>query len=303
MYNLFFQLVLLLCEGKLNQVHPITVKTYHDNLYNPADNGKYKYYLFFEANHISSVIADDQNLQIMSLKVFTADYTNFLELSYDELKGMKPILDDMGQKYKAMNAVISSSACTLVPESLLNVVETEAYYALNHKILPQSQILYCKMHVQNITCVFNVRNEIIKLIRFNMPLVDVNHAALLFIKAIENQNFEHTANKIHLNVHANYIEVLNLNKGIRFYNTFHYESENEIIYYLLAVAEQLGISNGLDVLLYGNSTHLYELFELISKYVRSVQYGIKPKNLTFPVSFNQFGEHQFFIESSALFCE
>ncbi len=209
----------------------------------------------------------------------------------------------MSAKYKDIRVLISDSACTLVPESLLNVVETDAYYKLNHKVFPQSQVLYCKMHVQHTACVFNVRNELVKLIRFNLPLVDVNHASLLFIKAVELQNFEQSASKIHLNVHHGYIEVLNLDKGIRFYNTYQVNAETEIIYFLLAAAEQLQISHGLDVILYGNSPTLNELYELLGKYVRSVQYGIKPRKLTFPVSFNQFAEHQYFIESSALLCE
>ncbi len=286
-----------------NNVHPITVKTYSDNLYNIADNSKYKYYLFFEADHISSVIANELTQQIMCLKVFTAEHTNFLGLSYDELKQITPLLDDMSSKYKDIRVVITSSACTLVPESLLNVVETDAYYALNHKLIPQSQILYCKMHVQHTASIFNVRNELVKLIRFNLPLVDVYHASLLFIKAIEQQNFEQAANKIHVNVHSGYIELLNFDKSIKFYNTFPIATETEIIYYLLAAAEQLQISHGLDVVLYGNLPVLSELNELLVKYVRSVQFGIKPKKLNYPVSFNQFPEHQFFIESSALLCE
>lgn len=272
-------------------------------MYSPADNGKYKYYLFFEAGHISSVIADEQNQQVMCMKVFTGEQVNFLALSYDEFKQITPLLDDMSNKYKEIRVVISNSACALVPEALLNVIETEAYYNLNHKSIPQSQVLYCKMHVQHTACIFNIRNELVKLIRFNLPLVDVNHASLLFIKAIEQQNFEQSASKIHLYVHSSYIELLNFDKGIKFYNTFHFENEDEIVYYLLAAAENLQISHGLDVLLYGNLPIVSVLHEILAKYVRSVQFGIKPKKLTYPVAFNQFAEHQFFIESSALLCE
>jgi hypothetical protein len=74
------------------------------------------------------------------------------------------------------------------------------------------------------------------------------------------------------------------------------------VYYLLATAEQLNISHGCDVVLYGNSTHMSELHQLLSKYVRSVQYGIKPKAFNYPLSFKQFGEHQFFTESAVPLC-
>lgn len=281
----------------------IIVKTYSDNLYNPAENGSFNQVVYFEANHISTVVVDPNNNQVLQLTIFTAADTNFLNLSYDDLKSIEALKADLAHKFKDRKVLISSANTTLVPESLLNVVETDAYYALNQKIMPQSQILYCKMHVQQTAAIFNVRNELLKLIRFNMPMVDVYHSSLLFIKAVEAQAFDNSASKLHLHLHSGYFELLNLDQQIKFYNTFTFETETEIVYYLLAAAEQLQIAHGCDVVLYGNSTHITELNSLLSKYVRSVQYGIKPKSFTYPISFKQFGEHQFFIESAALLCE
>ncbi len=281
----------------------IHVKTYSDNLYNPANNSAYDHYVFFEANHISSVIADVKNLQILQLQVLTSGASNFLNANYDELKSIAELKEILDQKFRERKVIICSSNSCLVPESLLNVVETEAYYTLNQKLMAQSQVLYSKMHVQQTATIFNVRNELMKLIRFNMPMVDVFHASLLFIKAIENQSFENPSNKLHLQLHAGYFELLNIDKQINFYNTFQFETETEIVYHVLAVAEQLQIPHTCDIVLYGNSIYMNELNHLLAKYVRSVQYGIKPKNFTYPPSFKQFEEHQFFTESAAFLCE
>lgn len=281
----------------------ITVKSYSDNLYNPNENGSLEHTIFFEANHISTVVSNPTNKQVLLLTVYTAEDTNFLNLSYDDLKTIVPLKDELAVKFKERKVVISSANATLVPESLLNVVETDAYYSLNQKILPKSQVLYCKMHVQQTAVIFNVKNELLKLIRFNMPMVDVYHASLLFIKAVESQGFENTRTKLHLHLHPGYFEILNLNPEIKFYNSFPFETETEVVYFLLAAAEQLQISHSCDVVLYGNSTHMSELHSLLSKYVKSVQYGIKPKNFTYPISFKQFAEQQFFTESAALLCE
>lgn len=281
----------------------ITVKSYSDNLYNPADNGSLEHTIFFEANHISTVVADPKNKQILQLTIYTAEDTNFFNLSYDDLKTILPLKEELALNFKVKKVVISSANATLLPESMLNVVETEAYYALSQKIMPQSQVLYCKMHVQQTAVIFNVKNELLKLIRFNMPMVDVYHASLLFIKAVESQAFEHSKNKLHLHLHPGYFEILNLDTTIRFYNSFPFETETEVVYFMLAAAEQLQISHSCDVVLYGNSAQMSELSDLISKYVRSVQYCIKPKNFTYPLSFKQFAEQQFFTESAALLCE
>lgn len=280
----------------------ITSKIYSDNLFQESAVSDYEHVIYFENNHISSVVCDPRNKQVMQLSIFTAPDVNFLSLSYDELKSIQSFTDCLKPKYKERKVVISSHQVCLVPESLLNVVETEAYFSLNHKIIPNSQVLYCKMHVQQTAAIFNVRNELMKMIRFGMPMVDVYHASLLFIKAVESMNFENASNKIHIQMHAGFVEILCLDKQIKFYNTFTFETETEIVYYLLAAAEQLQISHACDVVLYGNSPHLSELFHLIQKYVRSVQYGIKPSIFTYPLQFKQFGEHQFINESAALLC-
>ena len=280
----------------------ITNKIYSDNLFQESHTGEYEHTLFFEANHISSVVSDPNNNQVLQLAIFTAPDVNFLLLSYDELKSIEPLMASLKPQYKERKVIISSHQVSLVPESLLNVIETEAYYGLNQKIMPMSQVLYCKMHVQQTAALFNVRNELMKLIRFGMPMVDVYHGSLLFIKAVESQGFENASNKMHIQVHAGYVEILNLDQQIKFYNTFTFETETEIVYYHLAAAEHLQISHACDVVLYGNSSHLAELYNLLQKYVRSVQYGIKPKLYTYPLSFKQFGEHQFFNESAALLC-
>jgi hypothetical protein len=283
-------------------VQSISSKIYSDNFFQESAISDYEHTLFFEANHISSVVSDPKNNQILQLAIFTAPDVNFLMLSYDELKLIEPLMECIKPKYKERKVVISSHQVSLVPESLLNVVETEAYYSLNQKIMPSSQVLYCKMHVQQTAALFNLRNELMKLIRFGMPMVDVYHGSLLFIKAVESQGFEQAANKLHLQLHAGYVEILNLDQQIKFYNTFTFETETEIVYFLLAAAEHLQISHACDVVLYGNSSQLSELYNVLQKYVRSVQFGIKPKLYTYPLSFKQFGEHQFFNESAALLC-
>ncbi len=281
----------------------INIKTYSDNQYQPADNHRLTNILFFSPNHISSVVADTGAKQILELKVISGFSQNVLHLSYDELKSITPLMDGLKDKYKERRVVIVDKHSTLVPDALLNIIEPEAYHQLNHLIIPNSQVLYCKMHVQQTAVLFNVRNELVKLIRFNMPMVDVFHSSLLFIKAIEHQQFSDPSNKLHLQIHPGYFELLNLDKQIKFYNTFAFENETEIVYFLLAVAEQLQITEACEVIIYGNSPMIPALQLLLSKYVKNVQFGIKPKNFIYPGSFKEFAEYHFFTESSAILCE
>jgi hypothetical protein len=143
----------------------------------------------------------------------------------------------------------------------------------------------------------------VKLIRFNMPMVDMYHSSLLFIKLINQQHFPNASSKIHVHIHHHFIEIAVLDEQLKFYNTFLFGNENDITYFILAVAKQLELHQEAEVLLYGESNIINNVNNLIKSYVKSVSFGIKSKSITYPVSFHQFEEYQYLIESSTILCE
>lgn len=280
------------------------IKSYTDNLYNESQNSDCHYFLYVYANRFCSVIANKAQQQVLKLTIYEFNTNiNLFELSYDELKTCKVVTDEASLPFKSRAVIICNNSQAFVPESLLNISEPELYYELNHTKLPNSQVLYCKMHYNHIACLFNVSNELLKLIRFNMPMADMYHGSLLFAKATDEQVFEDAGKKLHINLHDNYIEVACVNNGLKFYNTFLFDSETDIVYYILAVAENLGLEANVEVFLYGKHPLSDVLVALLKKYVSKVVFGIKHKNCTYPVSFNQFNEHLHFIESASLLCE
>lgn len=280
------------------------IKSYTDNLYNESQNSACHYFLYIYANRFCSVIANKAQQQVLKLTIYEFNVNvNLFELSYDELKTCKVITDEALLPFKSRAVIICNNSQAFVPESLLNISDPDLYYELNHIKLQNSQVLYCKMHYNHIACLFNVSNELLKFIRFNMPMVDIYHGSLLFVKALDEQAFEAANKKLHINLHNNYIEIACVNKGLKFYNTFLFDSETDIVYYILAVSESLGLEDNVEVFLYGKHALSDVLVTLLKKYVSKVVFGIKYKNCTYPVSFNQFSEHLHFIESASLLCE
>lgn len=278
-------------------------KTFTDNLFQESDAYKYAQHLIFDEFHIAIVLADLNNKQVMQLMLIQPEGKGVFELSYDELKSNEMLMKAITNKHASKKVFISNEACCLVPESLLNIIETESYYCLTQKMYENSQVLDCKMNVLKTAALFNVKNELVKLIRFNMPMVDMIHSSLVFIKLIHQQHFPNAGSKIHVHVHSHFVEIAVLDEQLKFYNTFVYGNENDITYFILAVAKQLEINQEAEVLLYGEADRMEALQQMVKSYVKSVAFGIKSKSFTYPVSFHQFGEHQYIIESSTLLCE
>jgi hypothetical protein len=242
---------------------------------------------------------------VVSLKTFGSPDIDFLKINYDDWRRLQDILQEIKPAYKSKFVLIDNDDCLIAPESLCNIIELEAYYQLHKPILNKSQMLYSKLHIFNTTAVFNLRNETIKFIRFEMPNADLLHQSQLFMKAIVKSQIEEKENKIFVNVHQEFIEVLATDgQNLLFYNTFKYDTETDFIYYILSVAEQRGMeSNQIQILLFGDITNSDNAFEMLKKYAARVQFGDKLQQYFYPEAYNQFSSHQHFVLSSCLLCE
>ncbi len=276
---------------------------YVDDEYDKDSAFRYTFFLSISKNKICCVLAESASSKIISLKTFTKHSINFFAIDYNDLKLMQQIIDEVKPSYKNKYVLIDNENCLLAPDTLCNLVELDAYYQLHKTIAENSQMAYSKLHVFNTTSIFNLRNETIKFIRFEMPTANLIHQSQLFIKAIANANIE-KENKLFVNVHVQYIEVLVIHENkLQFYNTFNYDTETDFVYYILAVAEQLGIQNNANIMLYGDIANTDIAFEMLKKYAVRVQFGDKLTQYQYPEAFNKFASHQHFVLSSCLLCE
>jgi hypothetical protein len=144
-------------ENKLS----LDIKHYIDSDYSAESNFRYKYYLVIAQNQMISVIADEQINRIVSVKTYSNKLISFLDMSYNDLKEFTEITDDFLPAYKSKTAIIANDSGILVPDSLNNINELEAYYKINKNTFENSQILYNRIDFQGIVNVFNIRNEIV----------------------------------------------------------------------------------------------------------------------------------------------
>ena len=284
---------------------PLNIKHYTDGDFVADSAFRYHFYLSIAKHKVSCIIADPLNVKVVSLKTFSNPEIDFFKINYDDWKKMSDVLQELKPAYKGKFVLIDNDDCLIAPESLCNIIELEAYYQLHKPVLDNSQMSYSKLHIFNTSAVFNLRNETIKFIRFEMPTADLLHQSQLFIKAIVKSQIEEKDKKIFVNVHEQHIEVLATDgQNLQFYNSFKYDTETDFVYYILSVAEQLGMeSNQIQIMLFGDITNKDGAFEMLKKYAARVQFGDKLQQYIYPDAFNQFSSHQHFVLSSCLLCE
>jgi hypothetical protein len=72
---------------------------------------------------------------------------------------------------------------------------------------------------------------------------------------------------------------------------------------VLAVAEELGISGDLNIIVYGEIDSNNGLFALLEKYCKSMQLGKRNVRFTYPNAFENIPEHHYFTALNVLLCE
>lgn len=282
----------------------LDIEHYADSDYNAESSFRYKFFLVIAPQQMTTIIADEQINRIVSIKTFTNKKVSFLDMDYNDLKLLTQITDEFLPNYKSKTVIIANDASILVPDSLNNSVELETYYKVNKKVLLLSQVLYNKLNFKSIVNVFNVRNEILKFVRFNMPTADIIHQSLLFIKACFNLPVQQTNENLFIHINPDYIDVLQFsNDEVSFFNSFKYDNQTDIVYYILAVAEQLGITLNLQLTIFGNIDSNDTLFALLNKYCKNMHFGKRNSRFSYPITLENVPQQYHFTALNVLLCE
>ena len=279
------------------------VQVYTDNLYHEAERAQYGLYVVLSNEHIALVIVNQAQKQVLQLQLLFPINFSVFDCQYHVLKHSEQLTKLLSGEFAFVKAVICNDACTLVPESLLHAADASAYFKLNQKQFPASGILEHKEAALRTAALFNVKNDLLRYLNEQLPGVVVLHDSLIFLKSLDMQSFPNAGNKLHVSVQPNYISIACVNHQIKFYNTFSFTNENDIAYFVLAVAKQLELNQEAEVVLYGQVPILTDITNLLANYVKAVSFGSKPKGVAYPVSFHQLPAHHYFIETSCLLCE
>ncbi len=161
---------------------------------------------------------------------------------------------------------------TFVPQSLFDVNQLNTYLKLNTRVFETDYFSYDEI-------------EALKMVNVYVPLVNINnyfydrygeftfhHASSIWIeKTIKQANLDINPS-MHVYIHENQMDVVVLeNKNLLLFNSFAVTTPEDIIYYILFVAEQLTLNpEQFKLYLSGNINENDEIFKWCFTYVRHV---------------------------------
>ena len=87
------------------------------------------------------------------------------------------------------------------------------------------------------------------------------------------------------------------------YDSFNFETKEDILYFTLFAFEQLKLDiNTVNILLFGDIIKEDDNFKILYEYIRNIELGERPNQLKFPDEFNILENQKYFGLFSQILC-
>lgn len=140
---------------------------------------------------------------------------------------------------------------------------------------------------------FEKNEGIAQLLRSKYPAALHYHSGAVLIETLRRHDLTQSQN-LFVNVSAGRIEILYFDGSgaLRMYNQYEYRSTQDYIYFVLLVADEMGINRAeTHVVLMGEVSQDSQLYDMTTRYFRSVTFAKEPADRTFSAAFEGYPMH------------
>ena len=250
-------------------------------------------------NSISYSIFDTLTLTYIVLKDFEFDSKN-IEKSIVKLERIITSEFLLIKEFYSSCLSLNNLPSTLVPTPFFNDKKKENILNFNQNIY--DDILTDKLQHIDAVNIYSAPTILTELIQKHFPSTQIKSSSSIWIDQLLAQNKEDE--KVYAVISDNLLELFIIKNGnLELHNNFVTGSKEDVLYYLLFVMEQLGLSTEkTELVLFGHILKSDELYQLLFNYVRYISFGKRPNNLQYANKLESIQKHQYFCLFSQLLC-
>jgi hypothetical protein len=228
---------------------------------------------------------------------------NIFDLSMSGIKELIAYFPYPASSNEKQHVVFIHDNYTIVPEALYVAEKKEQLYEM---VLPMDKFhgVYAIQSGSQII-LYALNDMFVQSIKHIFPGINLHHHTTFLIQSYTQMIDKNKKDRLYVNLHANFLEIFYYNKQqFVFHNHFPFESDTDIIYFLLSVSETLEIpSDKLEVIISGQFSNQSPLIGLMKKYIPQVFFMPRPDVYQYPVSFRELQDHQYFLQLTGPLCE
>lgn len=271
---------------------------YSDPTFRADDAAQYTLNIFLNDSQFLFSIVDASDKSIKHVQSFNFFQVNNSREFADSVKMILDSEDLFFHNYNKCNVAFYHEQSTLIPSELFDAQKVDSYLELNTEKWDDADASYDTLTANDVVNVYSVSNAVKKLLKDKFSNVNFLHASTPLLTQLLLQS-EQTEPALFVYVQPRVLEVLYAKKGKPvFFNSFHYTTPEDFIYYILYVCQHLHLDpEKVHVHLHGEIVKDSVLYEFTYKYIRHVHFAKRPDGIKISDSFNM-PEHFYY----NLFC-
>lgn len=190
-----------------------------------------------------------------------------------------------------------NSISTLVPVALFDDDNLRSYLEFNHKLLDNEFLTFDIINSEETANVYSPFTVVNDFFFEKYGEFTYKHFSSVLIDNFIEQSSTNQEFKMFVHVQDSQFEIIVIeNKKLILYNSYQYKTKEDLVYYILFVAEQLRQNpEDFDLELYGEIEPYSEIYALIYKYVRNVYFGKRLEKHQYSHELDGINAHDFFV--------
>ena len=176
--------------------------------------------------------------------------------------------------YKSLYIIFASEKYTLVPDDVFSEKRSARLLSFCCGNDESGKVLTQSVGELNLSLLYEVDNEIFEfLMRSTVNPQFVHYLSPLLISWQKN-SFARYPKQVYAYIHENILDIICFERGeVLFVNSFNYEKDSDIIYYIMYVCRQIGINQLEDNISFcGDMAGCQSAISVIKKYISKVDY-------------------------------
>jgi hypothetical protein len=216
--------------------------------------------LLCDKKSIAACVFDTEQNMFVAIKymLYAGKVNNYEELN----KYASQIIDEeflLRLPYKTIRCIYPTQCSTIVPNGWLHPEQFKAQLELNHTMDDLDEIHHCAVTEIGAECVFTVPGPLSAKLFEKIGSITYVHQSVPLIAAAMQYQVPHDSILLGICITSGFANVaLCIASKLKFYNTFLISSVQDLLYFLMLIAEQFKIDKQmLDILVVGSISDAY----------------------------------------------
>ena len=278
----------------------------YDEALNQAESIKYKLSIQLSLDGFSFSIFNTESNKFLSLETISFGKSKTQKEYCNWLKDFITSHEWLNLEYNQVSVILEVNKTTLIPFPLFDGNEIETYVNFNFNPEEGNKLHHDKLTNLEAHNIYAYPNEVLTCLKENFPSLSFHcHASCLIESLIVKYKNAVQQKRTFVNVRKDYLDIVILDgKQLLYFNTFHYRTKEDFIYYVIFVIEQLNLNpEEVDLFLLGMIDQQSGMFDMIYKYVRNIQFLLPDDTKKYSYVFDEIPGHYYFNLLNISVCE